>query len=72
MDKNKKKRNIKKNENKQKTKSRPVTPPSMESVDMHTTKLCKTKFPCSICKGDNLLKDCHGMALVLEEWSKVS
>ena len=30
------------------------------------------EFPCRLCKGDHLLKDCHGLSLVLEEWSKVS
>ena len=63
---------LKKNKNKQKTKSQPITPPSAESVDMHTKRPCKPKFPCRLCKIDHLLKDCHGLALVLEEWSKVS
>ena len=72
MDKNKKKRKIKKKKNKQKTKSQPITPPSAESVEFHTQRLCKPKFPCRLCKGDHLLKYCHGMSLVLEEWFKVS
>ena len=67
VDKKKKKRKIKKKKNKQKTKSQLVTPPSVESVDLHTQRLRKHKFPCRICKGYHLLKDCHGMALVLEE-----
>ena len=69
---NKKKRKIKKKKNKQKTNSQPITPPSAESVDLHTQKPCKLEFPCRICKGDHLLKDCHALSLVLEEWSKVS
>ena len=72
MDKKKKKRKIKKKKNKQKTKSQPITPPNGESVDMHTQKLCKPKFPCRIFNGDHLLKYCHGLVLVLEEWYKVS
>ena len=60
----------KKKKNKQKTKSQPITAPSAESVDLHTQKPCKPKFPCRICKGDHLLKDCHVLALVLEEWSQ--
>ena len=72
MDKKKKKMNIKKNKNKQKTKSQPITPPSAKNVDLHTLISRKPKFPCRICKGDHLLKDCHGLVLVLEEWSKVS
>ena len=72
VDKKKKKRKIKKKKNKQKIESQPITPPSAESVDMHTPRLRKPKFPCIICKGDHLLKYCHGMSLVLEEWSKVS
>ena len=62
----------KKNKNKQKTKSQPITPPIVESVDLHTPGSHKTKFPCRICKGDHLLKDCNGLVLFLEEWSKVS
>ena len=72
VDMKKKKRNIKKKKKKQKTKSQPITPPSAESVDLHTPKSCKPKFPYRLCKGDHLLKDCHGLVLVLEEWSKVS
>ena len=36
VDKKKEKRKIKKKKNKQKTKSQPITPPSVESVDLHT------------------------------------
>ena len=72
MDKKKNKMKIKKKKNKQKTKSQPISPLSVESVDLHTQRLRNTKFPCRLCKGDHFLRDCHGMALVLEEWSKVS
>jgi len=43
-----------------------------ESVALRTQRLRKPKFPCRLCKGDHILKDYHGLALVLEEWSKVS
>ena len=72
MDKKKKKRKIKKKKNKQKTKSQPITPPRAESVDLRTQRPRKTKFPYRIFKGDHLLKYFHGLALVSEEWSKVS
>ena len=72
VDKKKKKRKIKKRKNKPKTKSQRITPPNAESVDLHTQISHKPKFPCRICKGDHLLKDCHGLELVLEEWFKVS
>ena len=36
VDKKKKKRNIRKKKSKQKTKSQPITPPSVESVELHT------------------------------------
>ena len=39
---------------------------------MNTQRSCKTKFPCRLCKGDHLLKYCHGLVLGLEEQSKVS
>ena len=71
VDKKKVKRKIKKKKKKQKTKSQPITPPSVESVYLHTQRLRKPKFPCRICKGDHLLKYCHGLTLVLEKWSNV-
>ena len=72
VDKKNKKRNIKKKKNKQTTKSQPITPPSVESVDLHTQRPRKPKFPCRICKGDHLLKYFHSLSIVLEEWFKVS
>ena len=62
----------KKKKNKQTTKSQPITPLTVDSVDLHTQRPHKPKFPCRLCKGDHLLKECHGLALVLEEWSKAS
>ena len=32
----------------------------------------KTKFPCKLCKGDHLPKECLGLSRVQEEWSKTS
>ena len=32
----------------------------------------KPKFPCKLCKGDHLLKECPGLSHVQEEWSKRS
>ena len=60
VDKKNKKRKIKKKKNKQKTKSQPITPPIAKTIDIQTQKPCKPKFPCRICKGNHLLKYCHG------------
>ena len=30
---------------------------------------CKVKFPCMLCKGDDLLRDCPNIPKVLEVWS---
>ena len=32
----------------------------------------KPKFPCNLFKGDRLLKECPGLSLVQQEWSKRS
>ena len=72
VDKKKVKRKIKKKKKKETTKSQPITPPSADNVDLYTQRPRKPKFPCRLCKGDHLLKDCHGLSLILEEWSKVS
>ena len=32
----------------------------------------KPKFPCNICKGDHLLKECPSLSRVQEEWYKRS
>jgi hypothetical protein len=81
-DKKKKKRKIKKKTNKQGLKipttashvggNQPVTVNHVGSVDEidKTTKITrKPKFPCRICKGDHLLKNCLGIPKVLEVWS---
>ena len=64
--------NIKKNKDKQETKSQPNTPHSDESVDFPTRTPRKPKFPCIIFKGDLLLKDCLGLSQVLEVWYSAS
>ena len=71
MNKKKKKININKKKVILVTNSQPTTLPS-ESVGIPTKTTCKPKFPCSICKGDHLLKDCLGISQVLEVWSSTS
>ena len=39
-------------------------------VDVPVSDTHKVKFPCILCKGDHLLKDCPGISLVLEVCSK--
>ena len=68
VDKKNNKRNIKKKKEKQKTKSQPTTSHSAESVDIPTKTPRKPKFPCRICKRDDILMDCHGLSQVLEVW----
>ena len=72
MDKKKKKRKINKKKDKPETKSQPTIPHNGQSVDFPMKTPHNCKFPCRICKGDHLLKDCHGLALVLQEWSNIS
>jgi hypothetical protein len=49
----------------------PVTVNSAGSVDdvkiTQTTR--KPKYPCRLCKGSHLLKDCPGLSKVIEAWS---
>jgi hypothetical protein len=49
----------------------PVTVNRARSVDdvkiTQTTR--KPKYPCRLCKGSHLLKDCPGLSQVIEEWS---
>jgi hypothetical protein len=45
---------------------------SVDNVDKSTMTHCNTKFPCRICKGDHLLKDCTGISQVVEVWSRGS
>jgi hypothetical protein len=55
--------------------TKPVTVNSTGSVDeVNKIKMKnpKPKFPCSLCKGDLFLRDCHGLTQVLEVWSSMS
>jgi hypothetical protein len=80
VNKKKKKRNIKKKKDKQGSKppttikhvgKQPVTVDRARSVDdvkiTQTTR--KPKYPCRLCKGSHLLKDCPGLSKVIEAWS---
>jgi hypothetical protein len=80
MNKKKKKRKIKKNKYKRASKApttvkhvgkQPVTVSRAGSVDdvkiTQTTR--KPKYPCRLCKGSHVLKDCPGLYKVIEAWS---
>jgi hypothetical protein len=80
VNKKKKKRKNKKKKNKQGSKppttvkhvgKQPVTVNRAGSVDdvkiTQTTR--KPKYPCRLCKGSHLLKDCPGLSKVIEVWS---
>jgi hypothetical protein len=80
VNKKKKKRKIKKKKDKQGSKppttvkhvgKQPVTVNHAGSVDdvkiTQTTR--KPKYPCRLCKGSHLLKDCPGLSKVIEAWS---
>jgi hypothetical protein len=80
VNKKKKKRKIKKKKDKQGSKppttvkhvgKQPVTVNRAGSVDdvkiTQTTR--KPKYPCRLCKGSHLLKDCPGLPKVIEVWS---
>jgi hypothetical protein len=80
MNKKKKKRKDKKKKNKQGSKppttvkhvgKQPVTVNCAGSVDdvkiTQTTR--KPKYPCRLCKGSHLLKDCPSLSKVIEVWS---
>ena len=68
MDKKKKKGKAKKKKDKKEKKKQPS---ALDGAHSKRT-LGKPKFPCNICKGDNLLKECPGLSRVQEEWSKRS
>jgi hypothetical protein len=80
VNKKKKKRKIKKKKDKQGSKpptivkhvgKQPVTVNHVGSVD--DVKIAQTnrkpKYPCRICKGSHLLKDCPSLSKVIEVWS---
>ena len=43
--------------------------PKKPSIDKPSNVPRKVKFPCMLCKGDHLLRDCPGIPKVLEAWS---
>ena len=47
----------------------PATGHHPGSIDVPLFILRKTKFPCRLCKGDHLLKDCPSLSLVSHVWS---
>jgi hypothetical protein len=49
----------------------PVTVTRAGSVDdvKITQTTCKPKYPCRLCKGSHLLKECRGLSKVIEAWS---
>ena len=67
-----KKRNSQKKKDKQEIKSHSTTPHCDESLDFPMKTTRKPKLPCRICKGDHILKYCHGLSQVLEVWFEVS
>jgi hypothetical protein len=80
VNKKKKKRNIKKKKDKQGSKppttvkhvgKQPIIVNRAGSVDdvKITQKTCKPKYPCRLCKGIHLLKECPGLSKVIEAWS---
>ena len=73
MDKKKNKGKGKKNKGKKKKdkKEKKQQPSALDGAHSKRT-LGKRKFPCKLCKGDHLLKECYGLSHVQEEWSKRS
>jgi hypothetical protein len=80
VNKKEKKRKNKKKNNKQGSKlpttvkhvgKQPVTVNRVGSVDdVKITQMTrKPKYPCRLCKGSHLLKDCPGLSKVIEAWS---
>jgi hypothetical protein len=45
---------------------------SLDKFDKIKTKNPKSKFPCSLCKGDHIPRDFPGLPTVLEMWSSMS
>jgi hypothetical protein len=80
VDKKKKKRKNKKKKNKQGSKfpttvgcvgKKPVTVDHVGSVDdvKITQTTHKPKYPCRLCKGIHILKDCPSLSKIIEAWS---
>jgi len=66
--KKKKKKTKKKKSPKGEAKSAATTL-STAQVGPPSAPLWKVKFPCRLCKEDNLLRDCPGIPKILEVWS---
>ena len=49
----------------------PFSPSALDGARSKRT-LRKPKFPCKLCKGDHLLKECPDLSRVQEEWYKRS
>ena len=64
--KKKKKKTKKKKAPKGEATSITVTPSSTPEVEPPSAPPRKVKFPCRLCKGDHLLRDCPGIPRVLE------
>ena len=58
----------KKKSNKGEASSMAVAP-KKPSIDKPSNLPRKVKFPCMLCKGDQILQDCPGIPKVLEVWS---
>ena len=65
------KKNKGKGKKKKDKKEKKKQPSALDGARSKRT-LRKPKFPCKICKGDHLLKECLGLSRVQEEWSKRS
>ena len=72
VDKKNKKRNIQKKKDKQEIKSHSTTPHCDESLDFPMKTPHNPTFPCTLFKGDQILKYCHCPSQVLEVWFEVS
>ena len=68
VDKKKKKGKSKKKKDKKEKKHQPA---ALDGARSKRTPR-KPKFPCNLCKGGHLLKECPGLSHAQEEWSKRS
>ena len=68
MAKKKKKKTKKKKSNKGEASSVTMAP-KKSPLDKPSNPPRKVKFPCMLCTGDHLLRDCPGIPKVLEVWS---
>ena len=66
--KKKKKKTKKKNSNKREAKAA-ATSSETSPLDKTSNPPWKVKFPCMLCTGDHLVRDCPGIPKVLKVWS---